>query len=147
MMDENIIEFLRKQTAASVSCVNEIGEPYSFSCFFAFNSGDNLLYFKSSDTSYHVGLLLKNPPVSGTVMPDKLNAIKFKGIQFSGHILNMDEALCDDASKKYHQKFPFALAISGTVYTIQLDYIKMTGSILGKMQKMSWQRAVEESAV
>ena len=28
-----IADFLEKQTSASISCVSEVNEPYSFSCF------------------------------------------------------------------------------------------------------------------
>ena len=139
-MDKKIIEFLSKQTAASISCINENGQPYSFSCFYAFNSKDNLLCFKSSDTTYHIKLLMKNHAVSGTVLPDKLNTLRFNGIQFSGHLLDFSNAFCDDASTHYHKRFPLALTIPGTVRTIQLDVISMTASLLGKMQKLHWQR-------
>lgn len=139
-MDKPIIKFLRTQTAASICCVNENGEPYSFSCFYAFNERNNLLYFKSSDTAYHIKLLMKNHAVSGTVLPDRLNILKFNGIQFRGSLLDFNDAICDDASMHYHKRFPFALTITGTVRTIQPDLIKMTGSLLGKMQKWHWQK-------
>src|SRR5688572_17195611 len=74
-MDENIIRFLQKQTCATISLVDGQGKPYCFNCFYAFNSEDGLLYFKSSATSYHVGLLKSNPLTAGTILPDKLNVL------------------------------------------------------------------------
>lgn len=139
-MDNLIIDFLDKQPVASLSCVNENCEPYSFSCFFAFCKQNNLLYFKSSENSYHINLLLKNRAVSGTVLPKSLNTLKFTGIQFRGVLLNANDILSKGALIKYHQKFPFAFAVPGTVFTIQLNQIKMTGSILGKRQKLEWSR-------
>ena len=143
-MGKKIIDFLSKQTVASISCIKENGQPYSFSCFYVFNREDNLFYFKSSDTSYHISLLLKNHAVSGTVLPDKLNTLKFNGIQFSGQLLDLSTSLCDDAATHYHKTFPVALTIPGTVRTIQLNVISMTSSLLGRMQKVQWQREANQ---
>jgi len=139
-MKIKIVDFLKKQTAASISCVNEIYEPYSFSCFFAFNSTEKLLYFKSSESASHSRMILKNPNVSGTIMPDKLNKLAIKGIQFTGFVLDRNEPVCADASGNYYFKFPLAVAIPGVVWTIQLNQLKMTNNVLGIFEKLSWQR-------
>ena len=143
-MNDRILTFLKKQTAASICCVNELNEPYSFSCFFAFNDTKNLLYYKSTPSSYHSKILLQNPKVSGTIMPDKLNKLAMKGIQFTGVVLAQNDPLCMDAFKNYHARFPVAIAIHGIVSTIQLNQLKMTDNVPGIFKKHSWQR--EESA-
>jgi len=145
-MNDKILAFLKKQTAASISFVNEINEPCSFSCFYAFNSTENLLYFKSTASAYHSKILLQNPKVSGTIMPDKLNKLAIKGIQFTGVVLKESDSLCTDAFKIYHSKFPMALAIPGEVRTIQLNQLKMTDNVPGIFKKHSWQREEENAA-
>jgi uncharacterized protein YhbP (UPF0306 family) len=144
-MNQKIIDFLNKQTAASISCVNEINQSYSFSCFFAFNSTDKLLYFKSPESSYHSRMILQNPKVSGTIMPDRLNKLAIKGIQFIGEVLALNDPLCKESSKNYYHKFPVAVAISGVVWTIRLDQLKMTNNVMGIFEKLSWQREKKES--
>lgn len=139
-MNVKIAEFLKKQTAASISCVNEVNEPYSFSCFFVFNSKENLLYYKSPAASYHSLLLRQRPKVSGTIMPDKLNKLSFKGIQFTGEVLSENDALGVGASDTYHRKIPVAAAISGVVCTIQLTQVRMISNVIGIIEKLSWQR-------
>lgn len=139
-MNEKILHFLKKQTAASICCVNELNDPYSFSCFYTFNSIENLLYYKSTSSSYHSKILLQNPKVSGTIMPDKLNKLAVKGIQFNGVVLDENDPLCANAFKNYHSRFPMAIAIPGVVRTIQLNYLKMTDNIAGIFKKHSWQR-------
>ncbi len=139
-MNIKIVDFLENQTAASICCITEINEPHSFSCFFSFNSTEKLLYFKSSESAYHSRIILKNPKVSGTIMPDKLNKLAIKGIQFTGEVLDLNNSLCKNASKNYHHKFPFAVAIPGIVWTIQLDQLKMTNNVLGIFEKLHWQR-------
>ena len=142
-MNDNIISFLKKQTAASICCVNELNEPYSFSCFFAFNSTEKLLYFKSPATAYHSKILVQNPKVSGTIMPDKLNKLAIKGIQFTGVVLPEEDPVCRDASKIYHSKFPLALAIQGVVRAIQLMQVGMIDHFPGRFKKYSWERPEE----
>lgn len=142
-MNDKILSFLKKQTAASISFVNEINEPFSFSCFYAFNSAKNLIYYKSTASAYHSKILLQNPKVSGTIMPDKLNKMAVKGIQFTGVVLNENDPLCTDAFKNYHSKFPIAIAIQGEVRTILLNQLKMTDNIAGIFKKHYWQRGEE----
>ena len=139
-MNDKIIDFLKKQTSASISCVNEQNEPYSFSCFFAFNSKECLLYYKSAASSYHSRILSLNPKVSGTIMPDKLNKLAIRGIQFTGDLLAEDDPLCKNAADIYYRKFPVGLAIPGIIYTIRLEQLKMTNNVLGMMEKLSWHR-------
>ncbi|MFZ1799760.1 MAG: hypothetical protein WAU24_07830 [Chitinophagaceae bacterium] len=139
-MNDRILGFLKKQTAASICCVNEMQEPYSFSCFYCFNSKENLLYYKSNLTAYHSQILLQNPKVSGTIMPDKLNTLAVKGIQFTGVVLAENDPLCMDAFRNYHSRFPMAFAIPGVVWTIQLNQLKMTDNVPGIFKKHSWQR-------
>lgn len=117
-----------------------MNEPYSFSCFFAFNSTENLMYYKSNPSAYHSKILLRNPKVSGTIMPDKLNILAVKGIQFTGVVLAENDPLCKDAFKNYHYRFPLAAAIPGIVCAIQLNQLKMTDNVPGIFKKHSWQR-------
>lgn len=140
MMNDSILAFLKKQTAASICRVNDLNEPCSFSCFYAFNREEHLLYFKSSPTAYHSRILLQNPKVSGTIMPDKLNKLAVKGIQFSGELLDQNNPLCKDASKHYYSRHPLGVAVPGVVWTIQLHRVKMTDNYPGIFKNHTWQR-------
>lgn len=139
-MNDIIIRFLRIQTCASICCTDECGIPYCFTCHYAFNSTDGLLYFKSSNDAYHSALLISNPVIAGTILPDKLNRILPKGIQLRGETLSPAHPLSKDASAIYHKKHRLALAIKGSIYTVRLDAIKMTDSQLGFGKKIIWKR-------
>ena len=89
-MNETIILFLQQQSSATICCVDEQGKPYCFSCFYAFNQQEGLLYFKSSADSHHSVLMKKNPFIAGTVLPDKLNKI----------IVNLSNQAVNFSSKK-----------------------------------------------
>lgn len=139
-MNESIIRFIQRQTCATICCIDELGNPYCFSCFYAFNPESGLLYFKSSATSHHATLMKKNPVIAGTIQPDKLNTILVKGVQFEGIVLDPNHSLAGQASRYYHKIHPLALAISGEIWSIQINSIKMTDSTKGFGKKISWNR-------
>ena len=139
-MSEDIINFTRKQTCATISCINQNGKPYCFNCFYAFNGELGLLYFKSSPDTYHSKLIKQNPFIAGTILPDKLKTILVQGIQFEGELLACDHPLTAHASANYHKKHPMALAMSGEIWTIKINHIKMTDSSKGFGKKIAWDR-------
>lgn len=139
-MDNNIIEFLEKQNCASICCLDEHNIPWCFSCYFVFNPDEGLLNFKSSTDARHASMMKKNPFIAGTVLPDKLNKLRVRGVQFEGVVLDSIERLTVDASRYYHKKNPIALAIPGEVWTVQINHIKMTDSAMGFSKKISWSR-------
>jgi hypothetical protein len=116
----NIVHFIEKQNSATICCTGNAGNPYCFSCYYAINLKDGLLYFKSSVEAYHSILLKENPVIAGTILPDSLNKLKIKGVQLT-ELLNNQMRV--DAYILYHRKHPIALAIKGEVFTIRLDSI------------------------
>ena len=139
-MDESIINFLQNQSVMTVCYTDEEGEPNCFPCFFAFNSSKGLLYFKSSSSSYHVKNLGNKAGVAGSILPDKLNIMALKGVQFHATVLPPDDPLMHNASRYYYQRFPMALVIPGDIYSIQLTEIKMTDGAKGFGKKITWKR-------
>jgi len=139
-MNETIVNFIQQQQIASICCVDEYNNPYCFTCFFAFNRRDGLLYFKSSASSHHIKLLLRQTQVAGTILPGKLEPLSMKGIQFGGMVLPEGHSLTSNAVNSYHFKYPFAMAMPGKVYTIQLTHVKMTDNSKGFGKKITWER-------
>jgi Uncharacterized protein conserved in bacteria len=132
---------MEKQHCASISCVDDDGNPYCFSCFYAFNAEEGLLYFKSSPVSYHIKLMMQKPGIAGSILPDKLQVLAVKGVQFQGIVLSPGHELVKGASRIYHRKFPFAYAIPGEVWAIQIIRIKMTDSTKSFGKKLQWERS------
>jgi uncharacterized protein len=139
-MDTQISDFLQKQTSVTICCIDMEQKPWCFSCFYAFNSKDGLLYYKSSDTSRHSTILKENPVIAGSVLPDKLNKLMVRGIQLTGIILKAEHELSKDAAKMYYASHPLAITMPGQIWTVQLDHIKMTDSTIGFAKKISWSR-------
>jgi uncharacterized protein len=140
-MNTLIIDFINEQKVASICCLDEYGHPHCFSCFYAFNSSEGLLYFKSQSSTGHSRMLLEKQEIAGTILPDKLKVLALKGIQLRGVVLDFSDHMCINASSNYHKKFPFALAKSGDVWTLKLDFIKMTDNTKGFGTKIIWDRS------
>lgn len=142
-MNDRIVKFIREQTCASVCCADLQGSPYCFSCVYAYDSEENFLYYKSSAGTRHSEILLHHPAVAGTILPDKLNMLHIKGIQFEGIVLPAGHPSAKNASARFHKKHPLALAQPGSIWTIQLNSIKFTDNSLGFGKKTTWDRQVE----
>lgn len=139
-MNEAIINFLNKQTCATVCSADGEGKPWCFNCFYVFNPLQGLLYYKSSADTRHATLLKSYPAVAGTIQPDKLNTLKVKGVQFEGTVIEASDPAAANAAAHYYKKNPMAMAMPGEVWTIQLHSIKMTDSTLGFGKKLKWNR-------
>ena len=144
-MNQKMLDFLLRQTATSISFVNETNGPCIFSCFFAFKSENELLYYKSSESSYHSKMVRQNPKVAGTIMPDKLNKLSIKGITFTGEVFTGNDSICKDAANIYYHKFPFAVAIPGALWTVRLEEVRMSNYIMGVFEKYCWKREEKKS--
>lgn len=138
MMNQRINDFIEEQKLATICCIDRENRPYCFSCFYAFDKERTLIYFKSSADTHHAEILFHNPVVAGTIHPDKLNPLAIKGIQFTGWVVDRRSEICFNASKLYHKKYPFALAMPGEVWTIRPEFVKMTDNSLSFGKKIIW---------
>lgn len=136
IINKRITAFIEKNTCLSLAtCENNT--PYSASCFYAFMPEINSLAIKSKESTTHIRQALNNKLVSGTIHPDKLQLAKIQGIQFSGELINSDLNI-KRATSAYYDKYPFARAIPGKIWIIQLSDIKMTDNTLGFSEKLKW---------
>lgn len=144
-MNKTIVDFLKSQTCATISCISDNAHPYSFICFYVFDAKDGLLYFKSSPTTDHIKFLEQNLLVSGTILPDKLNKLVVKGVQFNGIFLNALDPLSIKAESHYYKGVPMAMAMKGNVFTIKINSIKMMDSSRIFGSKILWERVLPYS--
>ena len=139
-MNPSIAEFIEKQRSCTLCCVDDTGKPYCFSCLYIFNAEQGLLYFKSSTTSRHATILASHPFVAGSILPDQLNVLMIKGIQFEGTVLPENHFLAGHASRYYYKKMPAAVMMGGNIWIVRMDHIKMTDSTAGFGKKITWSR-------
>lgn len=141
MMNEHIAKFMLKQDCATICCVDVAGQPYCFNCFYAFDANEAWLVFKSGSESHHASLLQANANVAGSVLPNKLQTILIKGMQFEGKVLHANTTQKEQALACYYKKHPMAIAMPGELWIVQLQTMKMTDNSLGFGKKLHWQKA------
>lgn len=80
-------------------------------------------------------------------MPDNLNVLHVKGVQFEGILLEQDHPLANNISGYYHKKHPMALVLPGEIWAVQINNIKMTDNSVGFGKKIKWSRIEKIIAV
>ena len=135
-MDERIVKFLKKMHLASVCTIDDDGQPYAFSAFYAFDEVNFSLLLASSDESSHVKFLKNSKLVAGTVALDTKIVGKIEGVQFQGV---MSEASTSE-QEIYFKRFFYAKAMDPKIWSISLEKVKFTSNTLGFGKKIKWER-------
>jgi uncharacterized protein YhbP (UPF0306 family) len=136
-----ISKFINENKIAAICCTDGNNQPYCFHCFYVFDATNNLLFFKSSEKTFHASLLAKNPAIAGSILPQKMEMLALKGIQFTGTVLYSDFPNQINPDIYYHKKLPLGLAKPGHVYCIQLQTIKMTDNTILFGTQLLWNKS------
>jgi hypothetical protein len=147
MMTEKINDYIKEQSCATICCVDEQGIPYCFNCFYAYNSHECLLYYKSALDTKHSYIIQKNTAVAGTILPVKLNKMHIQGMQFEGEALPLQDPLTKNAAAFYYTTNPVAVAMPGEIWTVKINSIKLTDSSLGFGKKIIWRKEEQPAAI
>ena len=137
IIPEKIKAFLNANRIATICITDEKNNPYCFTCFFVFIEETATLVFKSSFGTSHEDYTRMASTVSGTVLPEKLNFVKIKGVQYSGKTLNENE-ISPDLVAAYYTKYPFGRVMGGYIWAIKLSFIKFTDNTLAFGNKTIW---------
>lgn len=141
-MDKKISAFIKAQTALTIATsVDSI--PYCATCFYAYLEEENLLVFKSDAETRHISDALINNNVAGSILVDKTEIGKIRGIQFNGTFLSPKDVPLKDAQKAYYFKYPYAAAMKGDLWVIELTSVKFTDNTLGFGKKLIWEKIIE----
>jgi uncharacterized protein YhbP (UPF0306 family) len=136
-LPENIRGFFEKNRVATICVTDGRNMPYCFTCFFVISGEHPTLVFKSSYGTAHEDATRLETEIAGTVLPEKLDLLKIKGIQFTGHTLNeadIDQKLIFD----YYNKYPFGRVMPGYIWAVKLRVIKFTDNTNVFGQKTFW---------
>lgn len=140
-LPESIKGFLVKNRVATICFTNEQNMPYCFTCFFVISGEHPTLVFKSSYGTAHEDATRFENKIAGTVLPEKVDLLKIKGVQFTGHTLNeaeIDQKLVSD----YYNKYPFGRVMPGYIWAVKLLAIKFTDNTRVFGQKTLWSAEV-----
>jgi len=137
-ISKDILDFIAQNKVASVCC-SEDNRPYCFNCFYSVLEDEGCIVFKSSIESNHVKILATNNMVAGTVIASDISSTKVEGIQFKG--LNIDkDPIAMKAAKSYYKRYPFAVAMPGRLWVLEIHSIKYTNTTNGIKRKLEWER-------
>lgn len=137
---DTIKSFLEECQIASVCFVNEEHAPHCINCFYAVDSEKATIIFKSSPGTYHHTLSKEGSSIAGTILPNEVNTLKIKGVQFNGIITANDVIKSAHFNAVYYKKYPFAMAMPGYIWAVELKQIKLTDNTLVFGKKEIWER-------
>ncbi|MBE0495764.1 MAG: pyridoxamine 5'-phosphate oxidase family protein [Campylobacterales bacterium] len=134
-MDEKFHVFLKDHHVLNLAtCKGNL--PYTCSCFYAFDAPNGCFIFASDPKTRHIQEALENPNVAGTVTLETKSVGLIQGMQFTGHLTQSDKT----AYKLYYKAYPFARAMRPTLWTLRIDYAKLTDNRLGFGKKLEFYR-------
>lgn len=131
---EKIVDFLKKHHTLSLATCKD-NHLSSCTLFYAFDTQTNSFIVASDGKTEHIQNVLENKNVSGTVHLETDIIGKIQGVQFKGEML-----ACKDERKVYLKRFPYALALNPTLWSIEVSFFKMTDNRLGFGKKLIWMR-------
>lgn len=134
MMDEKIIAFLTKHHLLTLATAHE-NIPYCASCFYAFlDTTSSFIIATDALKTRHGKEALSNTHVAGTVALETKIVGKIQGVQFTGIFKEASEL----EKKVYFKRFPYALAMQPSLWSIEITYLKFTDNTLGFGKKLEF---------
>jgi len=135
MMDEKFHLFLKDHHVLNLTTCKD-NQPYACSCFYAFDVQNASFVIASDSKTRHMQDALANPLVAGTVTLETKTVGLIQGMQFTGHLSEASRA----DKKLYYATYPFALAMLPELWTVRIDYAKLTDNRLGFGKKLEFKR-------
>ena len=137
-ISSEITEFINSNKTATVCCTDG-SKPYCFSIFYSVLADEGCLVFKSAENTTHMQILAGNNLVAGTVIASEISMAKVEGIQFEGQIIDTNTK-GNKAARSYYLRYPFAVAMPGNIWVIEINSIKYTRTTNGIPHKKKWHR-------
>jgi hypothetical protein len=134
MLDSRIEAFIKKHHLLTLATAHE-NVPYCASCFFVFLP-KSTTFVVATDVlkTRHGQEALQNPHVAGVIALETKIVGKIQGIQFSGVFQEANE----EERKAYFKRFPYALAMKPSLWSIRITYCKFTDNTLGFGTKLEY---------
>ncbi len=133
---QKILSFIDAHHVMSLATYAE-GELSACNLFYAFEKQSLCFVVASSDDTRHIEHIKKNPKVAGTIVLETHTVGKIQGLQFRGRF----EALQKSSLEKlYFKAFPYARALMPKLWSIEVEFFKLTDNRLGFGKKILWEK-------
>ena len=137
--EKRIVEFIKEHHVLTLATCLE-NYAWCANCFYIYLEHENCFVFTSDDKTKHVQNVLANANVAGSVVLETNTVGKIQGIQFNGVMEKPEKSLASIAKKAYLKRFPFAVLMKTSLWTVKLNHIKMTDNRLGFGKKLIWKK-------
>lgn len=136
MLEREFVEFIDSHHVLNIAtCTDNLS--WCASCFYAYDEKNISFIFASDEKTLHMQNAIKNPNVSGAITLETKEVGKIEGLQFRGIVkkaTTKEKAL-------YLKTYPFALALNPTIWSIHVEYAKLTNNRFGIGVKKIFNRA------
>ena len=96
------------------------GGVHSASCFYVFDKENLALIIKSEPTTRHIELAQRFSIVGINIAKSTLKLLAIKGAQIRAQFGNATK----EQERLYYQKFPYAKALNGEIYALEILWAK-----------------------
>ena len=138
-LHKRIRSLLRRHHLLSIATVSDRG-PWCASCFFAWDEESNSLIITTDPATRHGAEFRINPEVAGTIALETKRIGRIRGAQFTGTVSEPEDDDLKRSRRIYLRRFPYAALAELHLWTITLNYIKLTDNRLGFGTKIIWQK-------
>jgi len=136
--EKRIVDFINQHHVLTLAtCVEN--NPWCANCFYVWLEEENCFVFTTDNATKHAQDAIQNQNVAGSVVLETSVVGKIQGIQFRGVMEIPSDELAEKARNAYLKRFPVAVLMKTNLWTIKVNYIKMTDNRLGFGKKLIWE--------
>ncbi|HOY32498.1 MAG TPA: pyridoxamine 5'-phosphate oxidase family protein [Bacteroidales bacterium] len=138
-IDKRILKLIRKHHIFTLATAED-NKPYCSTCFYTYIEQKNVFVFISEHKTRHIGQVMKQPVVAGSIALETRIIGKIRGLQFTGKMTELKDQDLQAARKAYLLKFPYTLPFlkDTPFWGITPDFIKLTDNRMGFGTKLIW---------
>ncbi len=107
------------------------------SLFYAYDAQELSFVVASSEETTHIKHIKANPKVAGNILLETKKVGEIRGLQFRGEFVALEEKKLRNL---YFKTFPYALALTPTLWQIKVNYYKLTDNRLGFGKKIVYKK-------
>ncbi len=136
-IDSRIINFIKEHHVLTIATSIK-NVPYCANCFYVYLEKENVFIFTSDIDTKHAQDFFKNKNVAGSIVLETKTIGKIQGIQFNGIISKLENEKLKIVRKAYIKRFPYVVLMKTTLWSVNINFLKMTHNKLGFGKKLIW---------
>jgi len=144
-INRRIVKFIQAHHVATVATSAD-NRPWTAHCFYVFLEEKQMIVFTTDTETRHGQEMADNHKVAIGIALETKRVGKIRGVQIEGTARYLDpkspdpdqQKLFQTVKKAYLKRYPYAVLMKTTLWTVQLESIKLTDNRLGFGKKLLW---------